>query len=205
MNHLIILDIPTQYCESQIEGFLSQPLNTFSNVAFLIAAFLANGKIRNLDVRRHYILPVLLAFVGVCSAWWHITNSQLGNTLDTLSIFIFASIATIQLLSKIATSNVVTVVVFILLLALILITERIAAWNGSLPYVVLLVSFGIGGFIYLKKFALEKGIFISAFHPSFVILVELSQTALYCQSEKRLSFCTPDAYTEKSKASCCEL
>ncbi len=175
-----MLDIPTKYCESLIGYFFPQPLNIISNVAFLIAAFLAYRYLRNHRVSRLYILPILLGIIGIGSAWWHITNSRLGDILDTFSIVLFASVAVLLLLTEIAKSKVVTALSFILLLSLVLITERFAAWNGSLPYVVLLIGFVIIGVIYIKKIPSAKSVFLSAILIFLIAIVFRSVDIILC-------------------------
>ena len=98
------MDIPTEYCELFSEYFLSQPLNAISNVAFLIAAWFAYRYLRDRGFKKLYILPTLLTLVGISSAWWHITDSYIGDILDTFSIVALASAVVIFLLARIAMS-----------------------------------------------------------------------------------------------------
>lgn len=175
-----MLDIPTQYCESLVGSFLSQPFNVISNVAFLIAAFLAYRYLRNHRITGLFILPILLGVIGISSAWWHISNSNLGDILDSFSIVLFASVAAILLLTQITKSKVAIALSFVILLSSTLITERVTEWNGSLPYIVLLVGFLIGGIVYIKKFPSAKVIFLSAFLTFSIAIVLRSLDILLC-------------------------
>ena len=130
---------------------MSQPLNAISNVTFLIAAFLAYQYLRQQPATRLYILPILLGVIGIGSAWWHTTNSHVGDILDTFSIGLFVSIVAILLLTQITRSKIVATIYFTLLLASVIITERFPILNDSLPYVILLGGFVIAGIIYIKK------------------------------------------------------
>ncbi|MDP9249385.1 MAG: ceramidase, partial [bacterium] len=162
LNFKLMLDIPTQYCESLIGNILSQPLNAISNVAYFVAAFIAYRYLRQQKATKLFILPALLGVIGIGSAWWHIANSYVGDMLDTYSIALFASVVTIIFLTKITKSKVVVTAFFVVLLFLVFLAETLAVWNGSLPYVVLLGGFLITGIFYKKKFPSTKLIFLSA-------------------------------------------
>ena len=175
-----MLDIPTQYCESLIGYFLSQPLNVISNVAFLITAFIAYRYLRNRDIKKLYVLTILLGVVGLSSVLWHMTNSHVGDILDTYSIVLFASVAAILLLTKITKSKITTIISFVILLYLAFISERFTLWNGSFPYVVLLIGFLIAGRIYIKRFPTAKAVFIYAFLTFLIAIVLRSLDILIC-------------------------
>src|SRR3989344_748627 len=175
-----MLDIPTQYCESLSGHFLSQPLNAISNVTFLIAAFVAYQYLRQQPATRLYILPILLGVIGIGSAWWHTTNSHVGDILDTFSIGLFVSIVAILLLTQITRSKIVATIYFTLLLASVIITERFPILNDSLPYVILLGGFVIAGIIYIKKFPSAKVIFVSASFTFLTAIIFRSTDILLC-------------------------
>ena len=176
------MDIPTEYCETLTGYVLSQPLNAISNVAFLIAAWFAYKCLQDRGAKRLYVLPILLAFVGISSAWWHITDSHLGDILDTFSIVVFASVAVIILLTRISKSKPAIALSFVALLSLVFTTERSTALNGSLPYVVLLVGLAIAGSIYIRKFPEAKVWLYSSLVTFFVAIVVRSTDIFLCPS-----------------------
>ncbi|KKU75860.1 MAG: hypothetical protein UY01_C0002G0003 [Candidatus Nomurabacteria bacterium GW2011_GWB1_47_6] len=173
-----MLDIPTQYCEHIMGHFLSQPLNAISNIAYFLAAFLSYIYLRQHTAPKLYVLPILLGVVGIGSMWWHITNSSIGDILDTYSIALFASVTTLLFLTKITKSKIIAAVSFAALLSFVLMAERFVALNGSLPYVVLLGGFLIAGKIYVKKFPSVKVVFIST-SLTFLIAITLRSLDIF--------------------------
>jgi len=69
------------YCERLGPGFWAEPLNTASNLAFLVAAGLLS--------RRHRLLAGLLAAIGVGSFLFHTTATQWARALDVVGIGLF--------------------------------------------------------------------------------------------------------------------
>lgn len=79
------------YCERTSTGLTAEPLNTLSNLAFLIAALLlwraaqragpVRGKMR--------VLALLVGLVGICSGLFHLTGTVGGKWADALSIALF--------------------------------------------------------------------------------------------------------------------
>jgi len=156
------MDMPTEYCESLVGYFLSQPLNVISSTAFLVTAFMSYRYLQKRNLSKLYILPILLGIIGLSSAWWHINNSPIGDILDTFSIVVFASVVAIFLLKRITNSKKQAGLYFAVLLVVGLLAERLEILNASLPYLVLLVGFIIFGMVYVKKFQRARTIFYFA-------------------------------------------
>src|SRR4051812_39310053 len=95
-----MLDIPTQHCERLVTGGF-EPLNTISNIGFIIAAVCAFWMLRESKSVIKYVLPIILVSMGLGSALWHATHSTIGDIADTGTIVIFASVITILFLRKI--------------------------------------------------------------------------------------------------------
>lgn len=78
------------YCERGGPGWWAEPLNAFTNLAFiLVAAWL---------LRRQYpadvwpevrLLALLIGLIGVCSGYFHFSGQRIGMWLDVASIALF--------------------------------------------------------------------------------------------------------------------
>src|SRR3989344_3769333 len=157
-----MFDFPTTYCELLSHLATPEPLNVISNLAFFVAAWLVWRTLqpRSLPER---VLPVLLGIVGVASAWWHLFHTSAGDTADTLSVAIFAIAAAAVFLYNIIPSRSLVSIAVALLAALALGAERLHWLNGSIPYIVLLLAFGVGGIAYVKKFPKKRRLVMIAF------------------------------------------
>ena len=79
------------YCERVGMGFFAEPLNAFTNVSFLIAAWLAWMLARRTDTLSTslQVLIGLGAATGVGSILWHTTPNSLTFWLDIIPILLF--------------------------------------------------------------------------------------------------------------------
>jgi hypothetical protein len=77
------------YCERLGPGLWAEPLNAVTNIAFLIAAYLAWRMIRRDPVGIAHLLTLILALIGIGSGLFH-TFATSGTALaDTLPILAF--------------------------------------------------------------------------------------------------------------------
>ncbi|TWP48158.1 hypothetical protein FKR81_29710 [Lentzea tibetensis] len=74
------------YCERLAPGLWGEPLNAFTNIAFLVAAVLLARRHAPPSVR---VLPVLLALVGLASLSFHTMATEFTGWLDTGFIAVF--------------------------------------------------------------------------------------------------------------------
>lgn len=81
------------YCEAPLIGAWFEPVNTLSNLAFIVAAVLlwrvarAAGKA---SLRRQlYVLTALLAAIGLGSGLWHFFRTDWALLLDVVPIQLF--------------------------------------------------------------------------------------------------------------------
>lgn len=83
------------YCERTAPGLWNEPLNAVSNAAFLIAALLLFLMLRRAATapRSIWLLPALIAVVGVCSWTFHMAATAPTAALDSLSILVFILVA----------------------------------------------------------------------------------------------------------------
>jgi hypothetical protein len=96
------------YCERIDPGFWAEPLNAFTNGAFLLAAWLLAAEAARLrragvalapEVRA---LAPLLALVGVCSFLFHTLATVWAGLADTLSILLFGAVFLYAFLRSVA-------------------------------------------------------------------------------------------------------
>jgi hypothetical protein len=92
------------YCErAGTPELWAEPLNAVTNLAFLLAAWLAFRQVRTHNFRRFpegYALCAILALIGVGSGLWHLTPTSLTIMLDVLPITAFIYVALGSLLMR---------------------------------------------------------------------------------------------------------
>ncbi|MFN3595394.1 MAG: ceramidase domain-containing protein, partial [Thiobacillaceae bacterium] len=91
-------DIIDLYCERTASGLWAEPLNTLTNLAFVLAAVLLaraygwsyRGRLgQGWDLA---LLIALIAAIGVGSGLWHLTARRWAMWLDVLPILVFISV-----------------------------------------------------------------------------------------------------------------
>jgi hypothetical protein len=168
------MDTPTKYCELTYLG-IQEPLNVFSSLFFIFFAVLAYKKTGN------KVLPILLGFVGISSVLWHLSSSDLGDFLDTVSIAIF-SLATIYVIfSKVFKRKISLFFALIFLLIISFLLERVSILNGSLVYIFLLLSLLIAGHFYIKQKPSSKRNIIQALLFFSIAIFFRIADSLFCQ------------------------
>lgn len=176
-----MFDIPTEYCEQLLQiGW--EPINTISNLAFVIAGIFAFYKLRNEKSILKFILPTLLILVGIGSSWWHTSHTHYGDTADTFFILIFASVVSILFFRKLFESWVKVLLSFFVLLGIVFFAEQLPYLNGSLPYVILLIALIIGSIFYAKKFSASKSFLITTSATFCLAIIFRSVDILVCPS-----------------------
>lgn len=141
---MISMDTPTLYCE-WINGTVHQPINTLTNIAFLLAAILAFRAIQKSENKELLIslLPFSIALIGIGSALWHHQTNTFGDLVDTLSIGIFVVLIGVVILKRCTSSLLVQTGAVVLVLTTALSLEKLPYLNGSLVYVFLFSVLGI--------------------------------------------------------------
>lgn len=156
-----MLDMPTEYCEQLLQiGW--EPVNTVSNLAFIVAGAAAFYALRKQSGVLRLVLPSLLILVGLGSGWWHAVHTQYGDIADTFSILTFAPVAGVLFLRKLLQSWKAVVLALAALLIAAFFAEQQPHLNGSLVYVVLLMGFIIGSVFYVKKFPDSSTLLVTA-------------------------------------------
>lgn len=121
MSSLFGIPVPIN-CEQNALGFIAEPLNAFSNLAFILAAIrifklLAINKIQKLE----YKLVLILVFLtGIGSFLWHATKTPFGLILDAVPAALSFTLVTFIFLEKLVGNKALA-----LLIALVLLPTRI--------------------------------------------------------------------------------
>ncbi|MCS6786263.1 MAG: ceramidase domain-containing protein [Thiobacillaceae bacterium] len=96
------------YCERTAAGLAAEPLNTLSNLAFLVAAGLLLGPYRRAyrgRLRQGWDLALLIALIaaiGIGSGLWHLTAQVWALWLDVLPILAYISLFLLVALRRVA-------------------------------------------------------------------------------------------------------
>lgn len=105
MDDMLLLDI---YCERGHDGLWAEPLNAVSNLAFLVAAWLAWRELRrHRPVERAecadlLALIALVAAIGIGSGLWHTFATPWAFLLDIVPIGLFISLYLLSFLVRVA-------------------------------------------------------------------------------------------------------
>jgi Ceramidase len=92
-------DPVSAYCERLAPGWLGEPLNSISNIAFVAAALALLRLHARLQARGEGMpadvcaLPWLVFSVGVCSLLFHTLATRWAGWLDSLSILLYCALA----------------------------------------------------------------------------------------------------------------
>ncbi len=131
------------YCERTAYGWLAEPFNLATNLAYFVAAWfaLADAHRRGAVTVSTRLLLILLCAVGFGSAAFHAAANRLAQFLDELPIVLFQVAFLWAYCRDVARWPVSrATLVSASLLAAVLLSSRFAgAYNGSLAYVPALV------------------------------------------------------------------
>ncbi|MBJ57641.1 MAG: hypothetical protein CMP24_05320 [Rickettsiales bacterium] len=74
------------YCERIIDGPYGEPLNSFTNIFFLIASILI---LKDSFKQKELLLPLIVFFIGISSFAFHTFPTKLNSSLDVFFIVSF--------------------------------------------------------------------------------------------------------------------
>jgi hypothetical protein len=164
------------YCERTEIGFFNEPLNAITNLAFIIAAYLAYdlAKKRNTLGKEHTCLIIIMALIGVGSFLFHTLANSWSMLADTIPILLFQVSFLYIYSSKIM--NLTIVKRSILMLAFLMSVFAFGSLpqhllNGSIGYmpaIIFLTALGIYHYLFKKT---EQ---FSLLLASFVFLCSLT-------------------------------
>jgi len=154
MKNLYALSI-VEYCERLGNSIFSEPINLFSNLAFLFSAYLIFKlfkKHKKVDAE-YWILFWLVISIGLGSALWHSFRTPLAHAFDAIPIYLFLLTYLYLFLKNLLDSKGKSVVIVITYLFLqigvsILFPE---VFNGSIRHIVNALFFvALSLWIYIK-------------------------------------------------------
>lgn len=132
------------YCERAGEaGFLAEPVNLVTNLAFFAAAFLAACSFRaeGLDLRRHTDIALLIAFAFVIatgSTLWHSLATRWAELLDVIPIMLFILLCLPVMLVRVCGFSLrgacAGLALFLATHLVVVMTVPVETWNGSAYY-----------------------------------------------------------------------
>lgn len=99
----IVNNLPQpSYCERTTNSFFSEPINLFTNSAFLISAIFAYKLIKAKSIKEsvYYFFPWLIFLIGFGSTSWHFYRSPITLILDALPVYIFLGLSLFVLFKK---------------------------------------------------------------------------------------------------------
>jgi hypothetical protein len=131
------------YCERLAPGLLGEPLNTLSNAAFFIAAWLVARDARRLGAMRADIavLVALTAIVGIGSTAFHMLATTWANWLDLVPILVFQlAFLWIYARRELRWRTLAAAALVVAFLAIALYARQFQQLNGSITYAPALVA-----------------------------------------------------------------
>lgn len=97
------------FCESLRKGFIRQPINTYSNLAYLLIGLLILAHARSDNARTnlmssHRAYPIVFSIatmvIGVGSFFYHASLTFIGQWFDVMGMYLFASFALLYNLAR---------------------------------------------------------------------------------------------------------
>ncbi len=162
------------YCERLTAAFWAEPVNALTNFAFILAAILAYGLLRDKNPKPASlkILTLLAAIVGIGSFIFHTTATKGAMMFDVIPIVIFIHYALFLIYTRIFGLKwwlgIIGVIAFLTFNTLFLSALGRTLFNGSIQYVPTFLLL-----LVVAIFCRKKEFYIAAF--TFLI-------ALTCRS-----------------------
>ena len=104
------------YCERMEPGFWSEPINAFTNLAFIVVGFLLLRRLvreRGLRIRPRWdlwLLVVCVFLIGIGSTLWHLYAAPWAQLADLLPITLLINVFLLSFLLRVARMQVWQVV-----------------------------------------------------------------------------------------------
>lgn len=132
------------YCERTLPGLWQEPLNAFTNLAFILAGILAVRLYRRQAVfgfRRHWdflLLIALLFAIGAGSALWHFVPTRITILADVIPILLFINLYLLSFLYRVIEcgwkKTIFIYIAFLLLNVVVKLSFSADFLNGSIFY-----------------------------------------------------------------------
>lgn len=185
MNWLQPIDL---YCERTMQDAWAEPINSLTNLTFLIGAIVAYRLYRR--AHKNYpetpLLIALLCTIGIGSALFHIFANQWSLLADIIPILLFQIVALWVFLRRALVIKTVTTIICI---ALFVIVSQLATvvipdafLNGSAGYLPSLLTVAMLAF-FLRKKDPSTARFLAIAAGIFLVSVSFrSLDILFCQT-----------------------
>lgn len=181
----------SQYCERTANTGFAEPINTLSNIAFIVAGILAWKILSQLKTDQHKsIFDITLLFfsiflIGLGSALWHTIAKPWAELVDVIPILFFISIFILSFLYRIVRMNILMVILFFLVFQLVntgvILYAPKQALNGSLFYAPTALMFVIFAGFLAKQSSKHRGLFYTALGIFSIAIVFRTVDQQACQ------------------------
>ncbi len=89
-----------KFCENELCGWITQPANTWSNLAYIVIGLLVYRLAIKEDASRLKWIGFIGVLVGIGSFFFHASSSFVGEVVDVGAMFLFANFALIANLRR---------------------------------------------------------------------------------------------------------
>lgn len=169
-----------KWCEETLCHVISEPANTWSNMAYIIIGIIMFIKCKNLKSKSIRYTPYAMIIMGLGSYYYHMSNFYISQVFDFIGMFIFVhwliglnlirakvfnlKKMTLAYIGFILLNTLVMHILylnttnfqFLIVIAVILIlgTEYLARKNGSIPKDTKFLKFALIGIVIAESFSL---------------------------------------------------
>ena len=137
------------YCERQVQGFMGEPVNAVTNLAFIAASIWLLTKIKG--DRPAQFLVIMIGVIGTCSGLFHILANRWSAMADSFSILVFILVYLYFAIQRVLQKDkAIALLGTFLFIPYSIVIERVmnaavGSLNGSVSYVpvtLLIIIFG---------------------------------------------------------------
>lgn len=153
------------WCEATVIGYITEPANTWSNIAYFMVGtyiFLKNRKETHPLLR---LMPIAMIALAFLSGFYHATNAWITQFGDFLGMFLVASIPLLINLEKLGMKKAGTIPSYLLLVTISCIVTLLGRMM-DLPYQSIIVVFFVS--IMMTEFFLAKDSSLTTYRNLFM-------------------------------------
>jgi len=146
------------YCErGNSSALMAEPINAFTNLAFLIAGYLGYKLLKNkgINFKELLVLPYMLSLVGLGSFAYHTARNSITFIFDALPIYIFIVFVLFLILKELLKGKLKASLVlsgFIIIEAVLLIYVPREFLNGSILHIAAIIFVFLIGWFATKQY-----------------------------------------------------
>jgi len=146
------------WCEATLMGYVTEPANTFSNLAYVLMGIYFLTKYRS-EHKLLKIYPLAVIALGFLSGFYHATNAWVTQLGDFIGMYLVASIPLLLNLEKLGmkeASQIKTYITFNLLLPVLTVIGYMINFPIQLMIVVFFAGVILTEFMLIKSSPLEN-------------------------------------------------